>query len=378
MADAKVVETKGEVQTIELCKYKPDKDVLVLGSTTTKAQIVVEVKRKLTKLEIQRLWDLAGQSTVDEYRKIIEEEVQKLEKVIKGKLAAAQKEPGKINLQREAQQAINDTLTSVNGAVRALQNAVNVAVQKQLAQDARNDQLLLDARVRTVIKALTITAQIGFAIARLVGSHGGDATAYISLITGVIAAYKLVVELLKTVEDRKRELQKAVDEYNKAAGDAKKRADALKKVQKAHLAHRNELTSMKNKMIKLAKQAELIDDSIKKNASPEQTKKLLADAKTIETKAQNLYTALIGEEKWAKDFTAKLDAEAKAKTANPKTLIDQMKAIKTEDVRKAIVDGPKHLKDFTDKLKTVGVSLGSAGKKADELLNLASTVASHM
>lgn len=180
--------TQSRTITRDLCPKKPDPHLLDVGQTSVTVTVTLETKKPAPSSKFDRCTK-AAEDVLNQYQKTISDEVVKLEAKIRDAKA-------KRNFSAMAQMA-TDTTTSVQGACRALQAAVDNAVRKRLKDEAQGDQNLLEARiiagVKVTFKAITIAKD-----ATEVALTGGtDVHALYSLVKDIVGLGTIIYDLCK-------------------------------------------------------------------------------------------------------------------------------------------------------------------------------------
>ncbi len=193
--------TQSKTIVRDLCPRKPDPHLLDVGQTTVTVTVTLETKEPAPSSKFDRCVK-AAEEVLGQYQKTISEEVVKLESKIRDAKA-------KRNFSAMAQMAA-DTTTSVQGACRAIQAAVEQAVRARLKMEAQGDQNLLEARiiagVKVTFKVITV-AKDATAVA-LTG--GTDVHALYSLVKDIVGLSKIIYDLCKDEAALRSELLKAI------------------------------------------------------------------------------------------------------------------------------------------------------------------------
>lgn len=269
-----VVVTK-KTYEIDLCPDKPDAKLLNVGDTRVTVTIALGTKKAPAPIVMTRLVDNAAAPTMLRYQKIVQNEVNKLaakvDMLVKMKDVAGAEDEAK---------AVSH---SVLAACNALQPAVNKAVRELVAADAKSDQNLFEAKIKVAIEVSFKTIAIALDATRVGLTLGADVHADVMLIKHTYDLGVIIYEQMKDEPKLRKEMVKAYDEYLESR-KLKKKAETstvaavqrgmtqvlntwtshAKVAEKARLRYRDEVTSMRQNLEKMskdaAKVAQLIDD----------------------------------------------------------------------------------------------------------------------
>ncbi len=357
----------------DLCKKKPPAFLLELGNTTVEFQIEIETKKPNT-AKLDR-YDKVAAAEVKRYADTIESEVERLTKDIQ-KLSSVVRNPDEPQAKREkakkeAQTKAAETTKSVQNACKAMQSAVEVAVQTQIKKEAQGDKNLLEARVFVVIKGAFGVIKVGKDVTEIVLTGGADVKAWISLAKDLAGIAKLVYDQTKDEAKLRQELLKSIGEYcslkqrrfdekKKADGDWKKKLKVIakdiyksegkmaKKAEVARKKYRNSVTKMRQSVDTLGGKVDKAKSSLSK--APNIIKGAPIGAKMIEmqTKAKALNDTFLAAQEFADDM-AFLLTEAGV-TVDDRTEAQKLKSLSNlPDALKAA----KELKTAADNIVTI-------------------------
>lgn len=233
----------------ELILKKPDSAILDIKGALIDVQAVftADVGETAWKKYYVPIIDKEAQR----YQKIIETEAKDLAK----KIVVLQKS-GKLD---DAKKMVDSTTASINMAVKTLDTQLPSLIQKELDKQAKRDRSLLKARIKVVYKGSKIVISIGASIAKLVGSSGGDVSAYYNIAKQLRDAGKLIQQQAKGEKKLRQDLHKGYKAFlDSAAEESSGNADTALK------AYRNHSTKTKNKILSTAKHADGFQAAMKK------------------------------------------------------------------------------------------------------------------
>lgn len=187
--------------TRDLCPRKPDPHLLDVGQTSVTVTVTLDTKKPPPSSKVDRVVK-AGDEVLATYQKTISEEVAKLEAKIRDAKA-------KRNFTEMARMAA-DTTTSVQGACRAIQGAVNDAVARRLKTEAQGDQNLLEARIIVGVKAAFKVITIAKDATEVALTGGTDVHALYSLVKDIASLASLIYDACKGEAKLRQELLNAI------------------------------------------------------------------------------------------------------------------------------------------------------------------------
>ncbi len=193
--------TQTKILSRDLCPRKPDRKLLDVGQTLVTVTVTLETKKPAPSSKFDRCVKAADE-ILNQYQKVISDEIGKLE----GKIRDAR---AKRNF-REMAQLAADTTTSVQGACRAIQSAVDKAVRDRLKREAQGDQNLLEARIIAVVKVTFKVITIAKDASEVAVSGGADVTAWLSLAKSIYVIASMIHELTKGEEKLRKALLDAI------------------------------------------------------------------------------------------------------------------------------------------------------------------------
>jgi hypothetical protein len=333
-------ETIKKTFAVDLCPKKPNANVMNLGDTKVVIEVSVTAKTKPAPIVLDRLIDRAAMPKALEYQKVVQEEVNKLQAKFLDMIK-------KRNV-NGAQKLADETSLSVRNACKALQSAVNQAVEAQIKNDYRDDQNLLEAQVRVGLKISFKVISIGKDVAVLGASMGADPTAWISLTKNI---YELAVIVQNEAKDEKAvrndllngigkyctEKQRRVIAEEKAAKSNKAKFElALKdlyktfkpqseKVEATRKRYKNRVTSMRQDLEKLSKKTADLEKGMKTAKNLKDGVKLGAKVMKMKGDVKTVYLSLSKAETFANDM-AFLLTEAGVKV-DDRTFMEKIKSL---------------------------------------------------
>ncbi len=270
--------TQKKVLKLDLCPKKPDPKLMDVGETMVEVTVTLETKQPVPSSKFDRCVG-AAETVLERYQSIIQDEVLKLEAKVK---AAAAK--GEVD---EVLKMARDTTTSVQGACRAIQGAVDKAVEDRIKKEAQGDQNLLEARIITGVKITFKVISIAKDVTEVVVTAGANVKAWVSLAKDIASLAMIIYDLTKGEEKLRAELLDAIGAYStdkqrrvieeeKAATSRKakfvfiakefyrKVKPLSDKTEAARKKYRNEVTSMRQHVDKLFSKIEALEKEVKK------------------------------------------------------------------------------------------------------------------
>ncbi len=190
-----------KILTRDLCPKKPDPKLLDIGQTLVTVTVTLETKKPAPSSKFDRCVKAADE-VLNHYQKVVSDEIARLEGKIRGARA-------KRNFREMAQMAV-DTTTSVQGACRAIQSAVDKAVRDRLKREAQGDQNLLEARIITGVKITFKVIAVAKDATEITVSVGADVTAWAGLAKSLYELAAIIYELTKGEEKLRQELLAAI------------------------------------------------------------------------------------------------------------------------------------------------------------------------
>jgi hypothetical protein len=154
-----------------------------------------------------RLEEVAREK-LEDYEKIITEELNRIE----GKIEKLMEQPGAEALD-EAEKMTEATTASVKKALASAEGAAEQAVEERLKKEARGDDLLTEARVKTGVKVVTGVISVGANVAKLVVTMGADVTSYLSIAKTLFSLGTELNQQLKGEETLRKDLKAGVDAF---------------------------------------------------------------------------------------------------------------------------------------------------------------------
>lgn len=274
-----------------------------LGKTEVVVEVEVEAKEQISSATDR--WQKVAEAEVDRYQGIVSGEIDKLVEKLRGLVSEIRSEADEKKrqaLKRQADALAADTTTSVQGAVRSLQAAVEDAVRKQIDKEAQGDRNLREARIFVALKGAAAVIKIGKDVTELVASGGLDVSAWVSLAKDIVKLAKLIHDQTKGEEKLRQELLKAIGVYctakqrrfaerQKADRNWKRQAKQIareiyksesslaKKAEAARKKYRNQVTAMRQEIDKLGTRADKAQAALKKLGGTQfdhETKKKIA------------------------------------------------------------------------------------------------------
>jgi len=268
------METKRIPIKQDLCPRKPDRKILDIGNTIVTIEVTVTSEKPIVSTKLDRCVK-AGQSELNRYQKIIQDDVLKLADKIK-----ATKDKMKM------QQMAADTTTSVQGACRAVQSAVQVAVKKQLTVEAQGDRNLTESRVVAVVSGAFGVIKVAKDATSLAVTAGADVSAWLSLVKDCAGLAGLVHDACKGEQVLKKDLlnaigamttdkQRQVIEHQRAAKSTSAKVESLFKdlyrkykpkadaAEAARKKYRNHVTKVRQNVDSLYGKVESLENKLK-------------------------------------------------------------------------------------------------------------------
>ncbi|MCZ6836640.1 MAG: hypothetical protein O7G85_12760 [Planctomycetota bacterium] len=257
-------QTTRKFKIVDLIRYKNPKSMIEVPKYPVEVVIDVTTKSKIGKAKevpsskMDRL-ERAARTELERYEKIITEELKKFD----AKIAETVK-PGTKKAIAEAESIAKTTSTMVKNALDSAKGAAEKAVETTLKKEAKGDRLLTEARVKTGIKITTSVISLGANVAKLVGTAGADVSSYLSIAKTIYGLGKEIQQQLKGEEKLRKDLNSGVKAFLKlrestltqaakrngltdlSGIDIKKPMDAIKSMLKKLAATKNEMTKGKS------------------------------------------------------------------------------------------------------------------------------------
>ena len=196
--------TKKAFYIVDLIRKR--KEFVNLDIPAIRIDIVIEVEAEVPTAKMERL-EKAAYAKLEEFERIITEDCRKFDKNIADLI-----KQGKIP---EAQKAANDANITVRSALQHAEAAAMKAVEEEKKKEGQGDQLLLEARVKTVIKFTFGAIKIVTSAVRIGGSHGADVHAWASLLKDLVVLGMDIHQLLKDEPKLRADLQTGIHAYLK-------------------------------------------------------------------------------------------------------------------------------------------------------------------
>ena len=196
--------TKKAFYIVDLIRKR--QEFATLDIPPIRIDIVIEVEAEVPTAKMERL-EKAAYAKLEEFERIITEDCRKFDKNVSELLKQR-----KFN---EAQKAANDANTTVRNALQHAEAAAMKAVEEAKKNEAQGDKLLLEARVKTVIKFTFGAVKIATSAVRIGGSHGADAHAWASLLKDLVLLGMDIHQLLKDEPKLRADLQAGIHAYLK-------------------------------------------------------------------------------------------------------------------------------------------------------------------
>jgi hypothetical protein len=169
-----------------------------------RVNITIEVDADVPSAKMDRL-EKAARAKLDEYETIITKEAEKFNKQIEVLLAQGKLQDA-IKLADGANSSIKQALNSAQGAAQA-------EVEKVKKQEAGNDKLLKEARIKVVVTFVIGAIKVSANVARIGASHGGDVHAWLSLAKELYKLGMLIKQQLKDEEQLQADMLKAIGAF---------------------------------------------------------------------------------------------------------------------------------------------------------------------
>jgi len=312
-----VPETISQKVEIDLCPRKPNKLVMTLGDTNVIILVQVSAKKKPAPIVVKRLIDKAAMPVMQNYQKVVQEEVDKLQAKF---LDMVKKRNAK-----GADTLAKETTLSVKNACNALQGAVTEAVKKQIKLDSNDDSNLLEAQVKVGIKITFTVIGVGKDVAQLAVTAGTDATAWYGLAKGIYTLATTINNETKDEKVRRKDLLDSIGKYTTEKTRRKILADKANKSNKAKLElaykdifksiksegekvevkrkhYKNKVTSMRQELEQLSGKAAKLEEEMKKAKGLKEGVKIGSQVMTMKGKVKNFYGQLQKAEGFADDM----------------------------------------------------------------------------
>lgn len=188
---------------INVTPFKCYFDIIV----TTKAKIGKPKPIASTKMD--RLKDSAS-AVLDNYEKIITDEVMRLDRKVAALVAKGDKDA-----QKKAEKMVAETTLSVKNALASVHAAAEDAVEARRKKESKGDKLLLESDIRTGIKIVSGVISLAKDIGALVLTAGTDVAAYIGIASTLKELIPIFTNLAKDEDAKKKDLKKAINAWIK-------------------------------------------------------------------------------------------------------------------------------------------------------------------
>lgn len=323
----------------------------------------------------------AAREKLDEYETTINEELIKIEKKIKTLMAT----PSADALD-QAEKLTQGTTAMVKKALASAEGAAEQAVENRLKDEAKKDDLLTEARVKTGLKVASGVISVGANVAKLVATLGADVTSYLSIAKTL---FKLGLELkqqLKGEEKLRKDLKEGVNAFLKtresiivqalkrqnltstsgipgnpkkaiefitngvmAAGQEVIKGRTAKQVagevmdfvvkelkakvndpESARVAYRNHSTKMRHNVDDVSRKADVLEKEMKAAKNLKDGVRIGADCMKLKGTVRGLATGLDTAEKYLEEMQAVL--EAGGLECDDSTIIDKLKRLDIETI----------------------------------------------
>lgn len=193
--------------------------------------------KKVPKAAVGRM-DKIATAILDKYEKTCHDTIVDMDKKVDGLInkARVSNDPAAAlpKAEAEAEKLVQTTTAMVMKAAAAIQSAISVAVQKELAREKNYAELLLEYKVKVVYNIGKETIKVATNVVRLVGSGGADVSAWKGLVTSAIKIGKTVNDAAKGESSLRKELDSAIADHTKNLW----KEDAYKKKDKKTLKDR--------------------------------------------------------------------------------------------------------------------------------------------
>ena len=196
-----LIRSKPNLQYIEIPKYKVDVEIVV----TTSAKL--KKPKEVPSTKMKRLED-AGMAELERYETIIRDEAIKLD----GKVADLMKTPGE-KAKADAEKMIQATNQMIKNAMSSAEGAAQKAIEARLKKEAKGDELLTEARVKTTVKVTLGVIKIGASVAKLVATSGADVTSYKTILVEVVKLGLEINQQLKNEAKLRKDLNDGIQAY---------------------------------------------------------------------------------------------------------------------------------------------------------------------
>jgi hypothetical protein len=156
---------------------------------------------------LDRLEETA-RAKLEGYEDIITEECAKIEK----KIGDLMKHPT-ADAQDQAEKMAQTATAMVKKALDSAEGAADKAVADRLKKESQGDNLLTEARVKTVVSVTTGVISVGANVAKLVATMGADVTSYLSIAKTLVSLGLELKQQLKGEETMRKDLKDGVEAF---------------------------------------------------------------------------------------------------------------------------------------------------------------------
>jgi len=196
-----LIRERSTFKYIEVPKFPVEVNIEVTTTAT------ITTPKPAPSAVLDRLED-AARAKLEEYEDIITEECQKIEKKIEDLM-----EHPTAEAEDQAEKMAQTTTSMVKKALDSAEGAAEKAVEDRLKKEAQGDDLLTEARVKTVVKVVSGTISVGANVAKLVATMGADVTSYLSIAKTLVSLGLELKQQLKGEEKLRKDLKDGVDAF---------------------------------------------------------------------------------------------------------------------------------------------------------------------
>ena len=196
-----LIRKRDRFKYIEVPKYPVEVNIEVTTTAT------VTTPKPAPSSVLDRLEDVA-RAKLEEYEDIITEECLKIEKKIEDLM-----EHPSADAEDQAEKMTQTTTAMVKKALDSAEGAAEKAVEDRLKKEAQGDDLLTEARVKTVVKVASGAISVGANVAKLVATMGADVTSYLSIAKTLVGLGLELKQQLKGEEKLRKDLKEGVNAF---------------------------------------------------------------------------------------------------------------------------------------------------------------------
>ncbi|NRB16315.1 MAG: hypothetical protein HRU33_01735 [Rhodobacteraceae bacterium] len=210
---AKTTVTKHKFYVVDLIRNKPKTTYLEIPKYRVDVEIEVTTKATFKKpaevpsTKMKRLEE-AGRAELERYETIIAQEAATLD----AKVAKLMETPGE-KAKADAEKMIQASNAMIKNALASAEGAAQKAIETRLKKEAKGDDLLTEARVKTTLKVTVGVIKIAGSVAKLVATSGAEVTSYKTILVQVVKLGIEINQQLKNEAKLRKDLYSGIQAY---------------------------------------------------------------------------------------------------------------------------------------------------------------------